>query len=263
MSSSCNSSCLDAFGCPDPSSGICPDFRIKRHDTKPDFEIIVTDCGEPLNLEDTVVEVSMWANAKLKAAIDSDDTYFGLADNIGFQQALVGDIIIIADQIRAPEQMLVTGFDESNKLIRVERGYHGTAIRSYKKGTKIKIFRFIGSVGETEMTTADILQVDGTTEEDVLTQSKLIYVWNSQDTCVPGCFYLEFKLLKMASNSSLSAASSLMYAAADLVPSFTTPSASDLGCSLGDGVEWVRRFPVEKAGYLIQIVDSPTSESLT
>jgi len=258
-SSSCGSSaaCVDVLGCP---SGVCPDFRIKRHDTHPAFEIIVKDCNDPIDLTDTVVEVSMWATGRFKSAVAADDTYFALADGIGFSQALVGDIIIVSEIIRGTEQMLVTGFDETNKFIRVQRGYNGTTAIAYKKGARIKIFRALNAVGSTEMVLRDILQVDGTTDEDVLTESKLIYEWAAPDTCLPGCYYFEFKLLKMTSVGA--SASILNLTTTSIVPSFTSPSSSDLGCELGDGVEWVRRFPVEKQGFLIQIVDSPTSESL-
>lgn len=252
------SGCVDQFGCP---SDTCPDFRIKRHDTRPAFEFVVKDCNTPLSLTDTVLEVSMWATAKFKNAVAITDTYFALADNIGFQQSLVGDIIVVSEQVRVPEQMLVTGFDETNKFIRVQRGYNGTAAESYKKGAKIKMFRFLNSVGSTEMTLTDVLQVDGTTNEDVLTQSKLIYDWAAQDTCLPGCYYLEMKLLKMVSDDSIPLSLSLV--SSDITPSFTTPSASNLGCELGEGVEWARRFPISKEGFLIQIVDSPTSEILS
>jgi len=263
MTNSCSTtSGVNQLGCPDPSLGICPDFRIKRHDTKPPFEVVVKDCNEPIDLTNTVVEASMWATAKFKSAVAETDTYFRLADDIGFEQSMVGDIIVIANQVRAPEQMLVTGFDEENKLIRVQREYNGTKAWPYKKGTPIRIFRFINSVGSTEMTYMDIAQVDGTTEEDVLVESKLIYEWTSQDTCLPGCYYLELKLLKMVLPNGSPSNVSSMYLTSPIVPSFVSPSASDLGCDLGLGVEWVRRFPVDKPGFLIEIVDSPTNENL-
>jgi len=204
----------------------------------------------------------MWATAKFRRAVAKTDTYFALADNIGFQQALVGDIIVVADQVRDPEQMLVTGFDEDNKLIRVQREYGGTRAWPYKKGTSIQIFRFLNSVGTTEMVLTDILQVDGTTEEDVLTESKLIYEWNAQDTCLPGCYYLEMKLLKMLLVNGSASILPSAHLTSDITPSFVNPSAATLCCELGEGVEWVRRFPIDKSGFLIEIVDSPTSECL-
>jgi len=255
--------CVSQTGCPDSSSGICPDFRIKRHDTRPAFEIEVKDCRVPIDLTDTVLEASMWATGRFKSAVAADDTYFQLADNIGFTQAAVGDIIVVAGNPRTPEQMLVTGFDETNYYIRVQRGYNGTTPMAYKRGFAIRIFRFLNTVGSTEMSLTDVAQVDGTTDEDVLTKSTLIYEWAAQDTCLPGCYYLELKLLKMTDTDS-GTASLLpsMLLLTDVTPSFVTPSVSDLGCALGEGVEWVRRFPANKEGYLIEIVDSPTSELL-
>lgn len=252
--SSCGNACLDNFGCP---SGVNPDFVIRRHDTKPPLEIIVRDCDGAIDLTDTVLEVSMWAKAKLKQSVSKTDTYFALADNIGFSQALVDDIIVV-NQIRNPEQMLITGFDEQNKFIRVQRGYNGSPISAYSKGQAIKIFRVLNGVGETEMTLMDVLQVDGTTEEDVLTESKLVYEWKATDTCVPGCFWFEFKLLKMAAPTSMS----MLSTAASITPSFSSFTPSESGCTLGVGVEWARRFPTESEGFLVKIVDSPTSELL-
>lgn len=260
MLNSCsNNNCTDKFSCPD---GKQADFVIKRHDTKPPFEIIVKDCDGPIDLTDTVLEVSMWFTAKLKKAITSSDAHFALADNKGFEQAIVGDIIVV-DRVRAPEQMLITGFDEDNKFIQVQRGYNGTAIGSYKRGQSIRIFRVLNGVGETQMTLQDIPQVDGTTDEDVLTESRLIYEWQAEDTCVPGCFWFEFKLLKMIKSSPATMTSLFLTGGSPSVtPSFTSQTPEELGCSLGQGVEWSRKFPVEGEGFLVKIIDSPTSESL-
>ena len=109
---------------------------------------------------------------------------------------MVGDIIIM-DRPRLPEQMLVVGFDEDNKFILVERGYQGTTPGSWKKGTPLRIMKFINAQAQTEMIYEDILQIDGTTSSGVLTDSFFIYEWGQNDTCLPGCYYLEFKLVKM------------------------------------------------------------------
>lgn len=191
--SSCNSICPDEFGCP-PNQ--CPDFIIRRHDTKPPFKIILEDCEGPLELQGLIAEMSMWANAKLKKAITVDDLYFGLADNIGFQQVMVGDIIVMG-RVRAPEYMLVEAFDEENKLILVQRGYRGTTISNWKKGTPLKIFRILNAPAQTETVLEDIQQVDGTVLKDQLTASYLVYEWRPEDTCLPGCYWAEFKILKM------------------------------------------------------------------
>lgn len=326
---------VDSFGCPRDR---CPDFLIKRHDTKPAFKVSVEDCDGPLDLTGLVLEVNMWSIARLKADIAGSNTYFALANNIGFNQVMVGDIIIM-DRVRRPEHMLVTAFDENNKLIQVQRGYNGTPISEWKKGSLMRIFRVLNGVGEVEMLFDDIEQVDGTTLTNQLTDSFFIYEWNAEDTCLPGCYWLEFKLIKMlgpahflfstawtgprhlvgstyytgtiqtdssviltfnpADNTYLiqdgewrgaTHLSSGQYftgsvfddgsvplsitniqalcngcttpSAVSFVPSFTNPSLTpaDFGCTLGDGVEWVRRFPSDGEGFLIKIACSSTTE---
>lgn len=250
---SVSSNCPNAWGC---NTSECPDFVIKRHDTKPPFKVAVEDCDGPFDLTDTtlITEVSMWAKGKLRKAIDEDDTYFRLADNIGFDQIMVGDIIVM-DQVRAPEHMLVTNFDEANYYVQVQRGYNGTLSRGWPKGNGMKIFRVMNATAEYETVYNDILQADGTTLEDQLMQSFLVYEWTDNDTCLPGCYLLEFKLLKVASSESLRVSTQ----SSNPTPSWT-PSGIDYGCSQGLGIEWVRRFPVDKEGFLIQVTDSPTME---
>ena len=239
---------MDKFGC---NSSVCPDFTIKRFDTKPAFKVAVEDCDGALDLTDDtlVVEVSMWAKGKLRSAITVSDTDFRLADNIGFEQIMVGDIIV-ADRARLPEHMLVTAFDETNYYVQVQRGYNSTTASAWKKGQSIRIFRAMSVAGEIETQYEDILQVDGTTLDDQIVDSYVVFEWDANTTCLPGCYWLEFKLLKMTA-----------VVAAMATPSFTPSlTPSDYGCALGTGVEWVRRFPADSEGFLIQIVDSPTME---
>lgn len=249
----CNtySTCPDKFGCP---PGVSPDFCIKRHDTMPPFRISVEDCDGPLDLteENLVLEVNMWAKAKLRADIDDEIDYFRLADDIGFEQVMVGDIIIF-DRIRRPEHMLVLGFDETNKLIQVQRGHNSTIPSAWDKGSPLRIFRILNATAEIETVLGDSIQEDGTTLEDQLLKTFLVYNWSANDTCLPGCYWIEFKLLKMSEVS--------MMADVSITPSFTpsTFSAEDFYCGIGDGVEWVRRFPTGE-GFLIKIADSPTAE---
>jgi len=254
------SSCPDEFGC---AAGVCPDFTIRRHDTRPPFKVSVEDCDGPMDLTDLVLEVNMWAKGKLKTAITTEDTYFGLADNIGFQQIMVGDVIVM-DRVRLPEKMLVTAFDETNRLVQVQRAYQGTTAQAWKKGTPLRIMRIISSAAETEMEVDDILQTDGTTLEDQIIASYFIYEWAAGDTCLPGCYYLEFKLLAMAADedSDFNLLSCGSCGSVSITPSFTDTSLTptNFGCTLGDGVEWVRRFPQNSEGYLIRVIDSPTSE---
>ncbi|MCK9458331.1 MAG: hypothetical protein M0R80_01655 [Proteobacteria bacterium] len=258
--------CNTQLGVPGYSQNNCgttcsSDFCIKRHDTRPAFKVSVSDCDGPMDLtsELLVVEASMWSNVKLKTSISETDEYFRLADDVGFQQIMQNDIIVV-DRTRLPEQMLVTGFDEANKLIRVQRGYHGTLPASYKKGQTLKAFRILNSPGEIELVYDDILNVDGSTSTDQLIDSYLVYNFSALDTCVPGCFLLEFRLLKMAEPEP----SVQLTFAPEIIPSFTpsTYTPTDFGCVAGEGIEWERRFPTSSEGFVIGIIDSPTSEIL-
>jgi len=189
----CQAYCPDKFGCPPDR---CPDFTIRRHDTKPNFKVLVEDCDGPLDIQGLVIEVNMWAKGKLKKKIMEDCEYFGLANDIGFEQIMVGDIIVM-DRVRSPEYMLVIGFDECNKLVRVQRGYRDTTPSRWKKGTPLRIFRIMNAPAQTELVFEDIENVDGTVDRDVLTNAFLIYEWSAEDVCLPGCYWLEFKILKM------------------------------------------------------------------
>jgi len=226
-------------GCDGCIPGVCANFQIKRNDTKPAFKIPIEQDGEPMDLTGLVIEANMWANAKLKTNITVLDTCFSLVNNIGFCQILVNDVILM-DRPRSPEQMRILGFDETKNLIYVERGYNGTMPQTWNRGQVMRIFRFINSPAMSEMLYDDVMQVDGTTNCNVLTDSFLVYEWNVNDTCIPGCFSFEFKVMKMTTDPIM-------------VPS-VIPS-----CFLGVGVEWTRRYP-NCGEYLIKVCDSPTSE---
>jgi hypothetical protein len=244
--------CPDQYGC---IKGVCPDFVIRRHDTKPDFRVKIEDCDGPMDLTDLVLEATMWAKGKLKNSISEYDTYFALADNIGFNQIMVGDIIIM-DQARLPEKMLVTAFDETNRLVQVQRAYHGTIAQRWKKGNALKIIKFMNATANTEMIYEDVLELDGTTTPNVLMESYFIYHWNVEDTCLPGCYYFEFKLIKMKETS-------ILLTSDTIIPSFTDISytPSNFGCGMSEDIEWIRRFPLAEEGFLIKITDTFTSES--
>lgn len=252
---STSSGCPTKDGCP---PGVCPDFTIRRHDTMPAFKVAVGDCDGPLDLtsEDLILEANMWAKAKLKKAISASEDDFRLADDIGFEQVMVGDIIIM-DRVRLPEHMLVIAFDETNKLIQVQRGYNGTQASAWKKGASMRIFRTMNASAEIETVYENVIQEDGTTVEQ-LTDTLLVFSWDANTTCLPGCYWLEFKLIKMVSEEE----EDVDALAISVTPSFTpsTYSAATFGCSLGIGVEWTRRFPVSGEAFLIKIEDSPTSE---
>ncbi len=255
---SISSGCPDKFGCP---TDVRPDFQIKRHDTMPPFRVAVDDCDGALDLSDPtlVLEASMWAKAKFRKDVGKTDTYFAFADNIGFEQVMVNDIIVM-DRVRLPEHMLVTGFDETNKLIQVQRGYHGTPTSTWKKGSGLRIFRVLNGTGSIQLIRQDVIDVTGVTLKDQLTDTFLVYDWKSNDTCLPGCYWFEFKLLKMLPTVTMT--SCCGDDNVSVIPSFTpsTMTPADFGCKLGAGVEWERRFPSCGEGFLIKITDSPTAE---
>jgi hypothetical protein len=225
------SACLSKDGCPTDRN---PDFTIKSHDTKPPFKVAVEDCDGPIDLTDLVVEANMWALAKLKLAIDDEETTISFADGIGFQQVMVGDVIVM-DRARSTEYMLATAFDETNKTITVERGWLGTTPSAWIKGQQLRILRILNGTASTEMVLEDILNVDGHTDTDQLTTSYLVYEWRPEDTCVPGCYWFEFKVMKMLEEVD--------------DESYTVPPY----CAKPEGVDWIRRYPSCGEGFLIKI----------
>jgi hypothetical protein len=221
----------------------CPDFIIKRHDTRPVFKVDVTDCDQPIDLTDLVIEASMWTNAKLKANITTLTSVISFADNIGFEQINLDTIIQVGGG-RAFERMLVESIDETAKTITVLRGQMDTNIYSWKKGTPIKLLRFLNNPATGELEYQDIEQLDGTTLNDQLVRSTLIYQWAANDTCLAGKYYLEFKVMQMG-----------------LLDNTVVPSnVPNYHCNLGANVLWARRFPSDKEGFLIEVFDSPTAE---
>jgi len=244
-----NNNCPDSGGCP---PGRCPDFTIRRHDTKPPFKVGIEDCDGPMDLANLVVEFSMWAKAKLKTAITTTSTSLSFADKIGFDQVMVGDILIL-DRARSPEHMKVIGFDEDNFLVFVQRGVNGTTVSNWKKGNGVRVMKAFSNPALSELVLQDIVQLDGTTQKDVLTDSFLVYEWQPSDTCLPGCYWAEFKLLALKTEETEPEDTTDSTYTATMTP-------SQYGCKLGEGVEWVRRFPVSGEGYLIRVEDSPTAE---
>jgi len=248
--------CSDKSNC-----NTCPDFVIKRHDTKPDFKVSISDCDGPLDFlgENYILESNMWTKGKLRRALTETEDYFQLADNVGFNQIMINDIIMV-EQTRLPEYMLVVGFDEKNHFIKVQRGYHGSLATSYKKGQPFRIFRFLNNSCTIQTILDDFEKEDSTVLEDQLVDTLFVQEWEKEHTCLPGCYWLEFKLLKMQDEEVVM--NYLSSFSASVTPSFTpsnyTPSTYQ--CSLGEGVEWIRRFPLEGEGFVIQIVDSFTPE---
>lgn len=230
--------CPRSDGC---SPNVCSfDFEIKRFDTLPVFKYKLEDeNGDAVDLTGLVVEASMWINVVLKRAITAEDTELQFANCVGFEQLLVGDLLVI-DRTRSPENMLITGFDEENKIVYVERGVNGTNPSDYKKNTKMKGFRFRDSPGSIEMIYGSIMQLDGTYLCDQLLESYLVYNFSVENSCAPGCFCFEFKLLTLDASS------------------ITIPSVIP-ECFLGVGVIQMQKFPA-CGSFSVKVCDSPTRE---
>lgn len=236
-----SSSAYDCNGVPTD----CADFIIKRHDTRPVFKVDVTDCDNPIDLTDLVIEASMWANAKLKTNITTLTSTFAFADNIGFEQMNLDTIIQVGDG-RLFERMLIDSIDEENKTVTVFRGQLNTGIYNWKKGTKVKLLRFLNSPAVGELAYEDIDQLDGTILEHQLVRSTLIYEWKPGDTCMAGKYWFEFKIMALLLNGETNPTTNI--------------SQIDYHCDIGTNVDWVRRFPNNREGFLIEVFDSPTAE---
>ena len=129
--------------CCDGTITNCPDYTTKQHSTYPPLKIQVFDCDDaPYNLKDLVVEASMWSTAKLKFDINSTTDLLQFADSIGYNTVGTTSILHLSTG-RDFERMTIVGFDDVNKVIQVQRGACSTLTRPLKKGTPIKILRFI------------------------------------------------------------------------------------------------------------------------
>jgi hypothetical protein len=230
-----------------------PIYVAKQHSTYPPFKVDVTDCnGEPYDLKDLVVEAAMWTNARLKTAITITDDLIRFADNVGYNSVGTSSILHVSNG-RDFERMTIVGFDDVNKVIQVNRGACDTTIRPWTKGTTVKILRFFNSPASSELTYHNRENVDGTVTQNVLQRSTLIYEWKPEDVCFIGKYYFEFKVLKMAILNNLNAF--------DISTISITPiSEINYHCELGLGVEWARRFPNDKEGFVIEVTSSPTAE---
>lgn len=218
------SDCPNIDGCPE---GIKPDFCIKRNDTSPSFKVAVEDCDGIVDLNGNYsLEVNIWIKSKLKKSITESSAELEFADNIGFEQIKENNIIQM-NRARNPEKMLITGFDENEKTITVQRAYGGTEAQSWTKGSELRVFRAVDSEGEIESVYEDISKLDGTNENE-LTQTFLVYKFTEETSCLSGCYWLEFKLLQFDE---------------DLTTIIST-----------------RRFPSDGEGFLIKIIDSPTGD---
>jgi hypothetical protein len=212
-----NCDCPDSGCSPCTNIAGCVTFNIKQGDNKPDFKVQIEDCnGNPVDLENQIIEASMWFNSRLLKTITAQQNYIQLADLVGFQQLLVGNIIQIGTG-RNFERVTVTGFDEVRRFVYVDRGTNGTAASAQLKGAALRCFKFLNSPAFGEMVFSDTLNSNsepGMTAYDLKTNqnipstsglistsgpylaaSYLVYEWQVADTCLAGCFYFEFKIL--------------------------------------------------------------------
>lgn len=223
---SVSSACGGSGDCPAP-----PDLCIKRHDTRPSLRISVSDCDGPTDLteEGIIVEASMWFEAKLKSELTSSATELKFADNLGFQSVSAGDVISFYKS-RSPEKMLVASVNEVDKTVQVVRAHGGTSARAWPKGAELAVFRFSDQPAQLESVFEESESLDGVVEES-LVDTLLRFDWNPEHTAVPGCYWFEFKILKLSHGVSSSS------------------------------VDWVKRIPLSSNGFMVRIVDSPTSPS--
>jgi hypothetical protein len=203
------------------------DFCIKRYDTRPSFKVSVSDCDGVVDLtdENLALEASMWFVAKLKSAINESSVTISFADNVGFDQILVGDTIVM-DRVRSPENMVVSAINEVAKTITVLRARNNTVAQIWPRGNSLKVFRFVDSAAEIESVFGDVTQVDGTLTNELL-DTFLVFNWSGNQTQLPGCYRMEFKLLMISSSTA--------------------------------EIEWTKRFPLNSDGFIINVVDSATT----
>ena len=214
--SECNSGCS--------SSDLC----IKKGDTLPSLRVSMTDCDGVVDLTDSnlALEASMWFKAKTKAALSNSQDTIQLADNVGFDTIMIGDVIV-TNRSRNREIMLVTGINESSKSISVTRGYEDSQEQSWSKGTELKIFRFRNQTATIESVFEESQSLNGEISND-LVDTFLVFKWDSNHTAMPGCYLLEFKLFKV------------------------DPDTAE--------VEWIKSIPLSKEGYLINVLDSSDTQ---
>jgi hypothetical protein len=268
----------------------CPNFVIKQHDTRPPFQVDITECEAPVDLQNLVIEASMWATAKLKCNITAETAVIQFADNLGFQQINYDTIIQIGDG-RLFERMLVDKINDMDNSVTVYRGQMDTGAYPWKRGTNIKLIRFLNAPALGELVYQNVEELDGTIRPNVLTRSSLIYEWKPGDTCMAGLYIFEFKILKMNIPPDPCASGDIIIITAppignpnmpplngmptymppwggatpsNAIYSFSTAqtpvSQVNYHCGIGADVEWVRRWPNNRAGFLIEIFPSPTAE---
>lgn len=228
----------------------CVDFSLKQHDTRPAFKVDITDCDLPIDLTDLVIEASMWTLAKIRTSILSTDTIISFADNVGFEQLNVDTIIQVGNG-RVFERMLIKTINEEDKTLTVLRGQLDTKAYNWKKGVSVKLIKFLNNPAIGELEYKDIELLDGTVESHKLVRSTLVYEWKQEDTCMCGKYFIEFKVMKI---------SPIVIEPTLDVGSNVNPDEINYHCDNGANVEWMRRFPNDREGFVISVLGSPTAE---
>jgi len=219
--------CSSNIGCNNNDCLKTPDFCIKRNDTMPAFKVAISDCDGVVDLtEDSnlVLEASMWFKSKLKTSIDEFVDVIAFADNIGFDQVSVGDVIMAAHP-RSPEYFLISSINENEKTINVSRGHNLSLVSSWPKGTILRIFKFMDEPAVIESAFEEITQIDDSIQTE-LVETFMVYNWKKEQTDFPGCYFFEFKLMKLSDD--------------------------------GDEIIWTKRTPLSEEGFSISVIDSAT-----
>jgi hypothetical protein len=213
-------------GCASSDCPRIPDFCIKRYDSRPYLKVSMEDCDGVVDLTDPnlVLEANMWFSAKLKSPVSVSSSSFSFADNLGFDKVLVGDVVVM-DRTRNPERMLVSAIDEAAKTVTVQRAYGGTVAQAWPRGSAMRVFRFMNAQSTIESLYGEVTSLDGTVTNELL-ETFLVFEWGGNTTSMPGCYWLEFKLMMLNASS----------------------------------IEWSKRMPLSGEGFLVNIVDSPTAE---
>ena len=169
------------------------EFIIKKNDTNPPLRYKIFDCdSNPVDLEgDFLVEASMWSNAKIKKDIDDAQQDISFADNVGFETASIGSNLLLKTSNRY-ELMTVEDVDDINKIIYAQRAQLNSVASVWKKGSPIKIIKFLNFPATKELEYSDGIDINGE-KTTSLSGSYLVYNWNGLDTSTPGEYFFEFK----------------------------------------------------------------------
>ena len=104
----------------------------------------------------------------------------------------------------------------------VNRGQLGTDPLNWRKGSVVKIIKFINSPATKELVNSTSLNMQGD-EETTLSESYLVYNWLDSDTALPGDYLFEFKVTKINHDTS--------------------------------ATEWTRKYPSDQEGITVKILD--------